>query len=100
MIAIQQGLVISGKQSPSELIPELLRELERLEPNAEIFGAPRADEFRRTIPSDPRWLESEDAEAVLEDLLCALSDCSGDAALYFGRKARESDEFGFWRSDD
>src|SRR4051794_12490573 len=61
MISIQQGLVIAGKQSPSELIPVLLNELERLDPNAVLFGAPRANEIRRAIPQDPRWLESEDA---------------------------------------
>lgn len=100
MIAIQQGLVISGKQSPSELIPALLSELERLTPNADELGVPRADHFRRAIPADLTGLESTDAEVVIEDLVCALSDCTGDAALYFGRRDRNSSEFGFWRSDD
>jgi hypothetical protein len=100
MVAIRQGIVVSGVQSTGELIPALLRELERLENNAREFGAPRADEFRRAIPADPRWLESADAEAVVEDLICALSDCTGDARLYFGRRQRASSEFGFWCSED
>jgi hypothetical protein len=100
MISIRQGTVIAGKQAPSELIPALLSELERLDTNAVQFGATRADDIRRALPQDPGALPSDEAEVVLEDLICALSDCAGDAGVYFGRKHRESSEFGFWRSED
>lgn len=100
MVAIEQGPVVFGKSAPGELIPELLRELERLDHNAVRFGAARAEEIRRAIPADPKWWQSEDAEAVLEELICALSDCAGTDRVYFGRRSRESCEFGFWPSDD
>jgi hypothetical protein len=94
MISVQQGAVVFGKNTASELIPELLRELERLEPNALEVGAPRADEIRQAIS------QGDEPEAVLEDLICALSDCAGDRDLYFGRKSSGSNVFGFWKSDD
>ena len=99
MVAIQPGTVVIGKLAPNELIPVLLNELERLDHNAVLFGAPRADEIRRAIPQDPKWWETEEVEVVLEDLLCALTDCAGSDEVYFGRKSRESSELGFWKSE-
>lgn len=100
MVAIQQGPVLRGLRAPSELIPALLRELEKLDHNAVAVGAPRADEIRQVIPRDPRWFLSDEAEIVLEDLICALTDCAGSDEMYFGRKDLSSDELGFWKSDD
>jgi hypothetical protein len=100
MVLVQQGLVIAGVVGLTELIPRLLRELERLEPNAVRVGAPRAHDIRRTIPRDPAWFQSRDAEGVVEELICALSDCAGSDELYFGRKSPDSNEFGFWQCRD
>lgn len=100
MVAIGEGALFRGIQVPSEIIPALLSELERLDGNARAVGAARADEIRRAIPNDPTWFQSQDAELVVEDLICALTDCAGDDALYFGRKHPSSSEFGFWRSAD
>jgi hypothetical protein len=97
MVAVQQGPVFQGKAAPSEIIVALLGELERLDHNAVLYGAPRADEIRRAIPRDPSSLESKEAEGVVEELICALSDCAGTDELYFGRKHPSSNEFGFWK---
>jgi hypothetical protein len=100
MVAIQQGLLFCGTRAPSELIPALLTELERLDDNAALVGAPRASDIRMSMPGDPSWFQTDEAELVLEDLICALSDCAGSNELYFGRRHLNSNEFGFWKCDD
>jgi hypothetical protein len=100
MLEIRTGTRVRGKASRRELIPALLAELERLDDNALAVGTKRASEFRRALSDRRDFFESEEAELMLEDLLCALSDCAGDGSLYFGRRALDSDEFGFWRSED
>jgi hypothetical protein len=98
--AIRPGTVVAGKSKPEELIPALLSELERLDYNARLYGAARADEIRTAIGRDPQWWQSSEAELVLEELICALSDCAGSDEVYFGRRSLGSSEFGFWRCDD
>jgi hypothetical protein len=100
MIAIGEGALFQGMKAPSEIIPALLSELERLDGNAREVGATRAEDIRREIPSDPTWFHTQDAEVIVEDLICALSDCAGNAEYYFGRKHPSSSEFGFWRCAD
>ena len=100
MLEIRTGTRVQGKASRHELIPALLAELERLDDNALAVGTKRASEFRCAISSRSDWFETEEAELVLEDLLCALTDCAADDSIYFGRRARDSDEFGFWRCED
>ncbi len=100
MVSVQQGAVIAGAVGLPELIASLLAELERLEPNAVCVGAPRADEIRSVIPRDPAWFQTPEAEGVVEELICALSDCAGSEELYFGRKSPDSNEFGFWQCRD
>ena len=100
MMAIGEGALFRGMKAPYEIIPALLGELERLDGNARAVGTLRAEEIRREIPSDPTWFQSQDAELVVEELICALTDCAGDETLVFGRKDPRSTEFGFWRAID
>jgi hypothetical protein len=100
MLEIRPGARVRGKSSSRELIPALVAELERLDHNALAFGAKRAAEFRAVLPARTDWYESEEAEQVLEELLCALTDCAGTDTVYFGRRTLGSDEFGFWTCED
>lgn len=100
MLEIRPGTRVRGKASRRELIPALLAELERLDDNALAVGTKRASEFRRAMKERYDWFESDEAELMLEDLLCALTDCAASDSIYFGRRALDSDEFGFWRSED
>jgi hypothetical protein len=100
MVQIHPGPRLRAKPRSRELIPALLAELERLDSNALAVGTRRAADFRARIRSQGEWFESDEAEELLEELLCALTDCAGSSAVYFGRRTPESDEFGFWECDD
>jgi hypothetical protein len=103
MLEIRPGARVRCSSSSRELISALLTELERLDSNARAVGARRAAEFRPLLAaraSRRDWFESDEAEGLIEDLLCALTDCAADRSLYFGRRSPDSDEFGFWRSED
>jgi hypothetical protein len=54
----------------------------------------------RRIHALNRCEQDGEAEVVVEDLLCALSDCAGSDDFCFGRQSRDSNVLGFWKSDD
>ena len=86
------GSLISGTLRPQDLIPAFIAELEYLDPGVsiEVPG-------REALPEDEAspWWQSEDAEALAEELIGLLNDIA-PAYTYFGAHHGDGADFGLW----
>jgi len=104
------GTVISGTMRPEDLIPALLEELERRDP--ERAGIIREDVEELTLVEEPEYgvyysdrdevrpgISSRDwAPEVVEELFCALDDCAPEGC-YFGAHPGDGCDYGFWEEE-